>query len=474
MRDVAPAWIGAELAAGPTEDRGEPVALALGVGATAIGGQRRTRLWKVDLLDVWREPRLLEQRAQRRRLDVAGAVHVMHQASSRTQLAEESAKVLDVALVRSARVEAERVHHEDDVDAVVGQVVDRRVALVAALTHVDSRYAGRGGRDAAPQRRDRLAVDVGRNYEARRSHRARSAQSEPPSAATDVRHDHPGRECRREERPLAHLLDVRVRRRLATPVGRNARRRRRDGAWRVVTRGLATPEREQREPEYAHTQCVGAHATAGYHRPSERRAVEALTRRDFGPSSAVAKRPMIDTHVPEEALELGPSRTQKRDQRRRTQDSLDDLAKLLASMPPKSLAALDLEPGLFEAVSAFKTIPPGSANVRQRRLVARLLREHDIEALQKRALLALGASSDDGGRAYRLETWRTRLLDEGDAALAELCLEHPDADRQQLRQAVRAAVAERAEAKSTRRQKALYQLLKSLGEPVAETPTEGS
>lgn len=175
---------------------------------------------------------------------------------------------------------------------------------------------------------------------------------------------------------------------------------------------------------------------------------------------------MIDTHVPEEALDVGPSRTQQRDKRKRTQESLDALAKLLGSMPPKSLAALGLDPALAEAVVAFKKLPPGNANVRQRRLVARLLREQDIEGIEKRALRALGATSDDGGRAFRLETWRTRLLDEGDGALAALVLEHPDADRQQLRLAVRAAIAERAEGKTTRRQKALYQLLKSLGDPV--------
>ncbi len=179
---------------------------------------------------------------------------------------------------------------------------------------------------------------------------------------------------------------------------------------------------------------------------------------------------MIDTHLPEGSEELGPSRTQRREVRKRTQASLDSLAKLLASLPAKPLAALGLDPALTEAVRTLATIAPGSALARQRRLVAKLLREHDLDALEQRALLSVGRTPDDGGRAQRLEHWRARLLDEGDAALAELCREHPDADRQQLRQAVRAAIAERGEAKSTRRSKALYQLLKSLGEPVTAEP----
>ena len=44
---------------------------------------------------------------------------------------------------------------------------------------------------------------------------------------------------------------------------------------------------------------------------------------------------------------------------------------------------------------------------------------------------------------HRLESWRERLLEGGDEALAELLDEYPDADRQLLRQLVRNARLER-------------------------------
>lgn len=51
---------------------------------------------------------------------------------------------------------------------------------------------------------------------------------------------------------------------------------------------------------------------------------------------------------------------------------------------------------------------------------------------------------------HRVETWRERLLAEGDAALAELLEEHPGADRQHLRQLARNAHEEKLRNKGRR------------------------
>ena len=57
---------------------------------------------------------------------------------------------------------------------------------------------------------------------------------------------------------------------------------------------------------------------------------------------------------------------------------------------------------------------------------------------------------------------RERLLAEGDAALAELLDEYPDADRQALRTLVRNALAEKARNKPPRAYREIYQALREL------------
>ena len=77
----------------------------------------------------------------------------------------------------------------------------------------------------------------------------------------------------------------------------------------------------------------------------------------------------------------------------------------------------------------------------------------------------------------RAEHWRTRLLDEGDAAIDALCGEHGDTvERTTLRQCVRAAQQERARQATSpqtpsTQQKKLFRLLREVFEPaIGATP----
>src|SRR3546814_9755190 len=77
---------------------------------------------------------------------------------------------------------------------------------------------------------------------------------------------------------------------------------------------------------------------------------------------------------------------------------------------------------------------------------AKQMRREDDEALDaiRDALDAGGESArQETALLHRAERWRERLLEEGDAALAELIEAHPSADRQQLRQLVRNTLDER-------------------------------
>ncbi len=161
---------------------------------------------------------------------------------------------------------------------------------------------------------------------------------------------------------------------------------------------------------------------------------------------------------PQEEEEERVSRTALRAERKKVQAELDALAKRLAGLSAKALDALELDAELRDAARLLGTMPKGPAMARQRRHVARSLRAYDVAELTRKIDETLGNRSLDV-RAQKLERWRTRLLDEGDAALAELVAEHPALDRQRVRQALRAAADEAKKGARGKKFKALYQVL---------------
>ena len=100
---------------------------------------------------------------------------------------------------------------------------------------------------------------------------------------------------------------------------------------------------------------------------------------------------------------------------------------------------------------------------RQRGYVINMLRRTDIAALALRVAEVSGTAGSDA-RHHRLERWRERLIEEGDAGLHAFIELHPGVDRQRLRQTIRAAVAERSGGVQGKRFRELFQLIKALDE----------
>ena len=93
------------------------------------------------------------------------------------------------------------------------------------------------------------------------------------------------------------------------------------------------------------------------------------------------------------------------------------------------------------------------------------MRREDDETLD-----AIRDALDAGGEAarretavlHRVETWRDRLIADGDVALAELLTEYPGADRQHLRQLSRNAIEERNRNKPPHAFRELFRALREL------------
>ena len=158
---------------------------------------------------------------------------------------------------------------------------------------------------------------------------------------------------------------------------------------------------------------------------------------------------------------LSPSRSQNR------REALEVLAlgEKLVSLTEAQLAKLPVPDSLLPHIRECKRITANIAHKRQLAYLAKQMRREDDEVLE-----ALRDALDESGDAarrevaamHRIETWRERLLDQGDAALAELLDEYPTADRQQLRQLVRSALEERKRNKPPRAYRELYRALREM------------
>ncbi len=166
---------------------------------------------------------------------------------------------------------------------------------------------------------------------------------------------------------------------------------------------------------------------------------------------------------------LSPSRSQQR------RDALEvlDLARQLSQLTPQQLDRLPIPDTLRPHIDDTRRITSHIAHKRQLQYLAKQMRKEDDEALHaiRDALDVHGdAAREEAARLHRAERWRERLIDEGDAALAELLDAHPDADRQRLRQLARNAQEERNKNKPPH---AFRELFRELRELLAESGDDG-
>jgi len=158
---------------------------------------------------------------------------------------------------------------------------------------------------------------------------------------------------------------------------------------------------------------------------------------------------------------LGPSRSE---QRRAALDVLA-LGQQLVGLSAAQLAKLPIPEDLLPHIAEARRITSHVAHKRQLAFLAKQMRREDDATLD-----AIRDALDAGGEAarretaqlHRVEAWRERLIADGDAALSELLAEHPQADRQHLRQLVRNAIDERNRNKPPHAFRELFRELREL------------
>ena len=168
--------------------------------------------------------------------------------------------------------------------------------------------------------------------------------------------------------------------------------------------------------------------------------------------------------------------SESRSQNRREALEILALGETLVELTAAQLAKLPIPEGLLEHIEYSKRITSHGARKRQLAFLAKQMRREEdgvLDAIRD----ALEANSETSKRAvalmHRVEHVRERLLAEGDAALAELLDEYPQADRQQLRTLVRNALAEKAKNKPPRAFREIYQVLRELMLPAHAAVNDG-
>ncbi len=169
-----------------------------------------------------------------------------------------------------------------------------------------------------------------------------------------------------------------------------------------------------------------------------------------------------DTHAPEDDdLDEGPSKSLLK----RQSTELQSLGESLIELSPQELDALELPEKLRDAVDIAKRITSHGGLYRQKQFIGKLMRKIDAEPIRAALEAKRQAHRTDVLRLRRAEQWRDRLLEAKDAALTELLIEHPEADRPQLSRLIDQAQHERHRQQAPKAARELFRLLRELLEP---------
>ncbi|HIX62713.1 MAG TPA: DUF615 domain-containing protein [Candidatus Halomonas stercoripullorum] len=147
-------------------------------------------------------------------------------------------------------------------------------------------------------------------------------------------------------------------------------------------------------------------------------------------------------------------------QLKREMHALQALGERIIAMSPAERARFPLSEDMLAAVEETGRIRSHEGRRRHMQYVGKVMRREDLSAIQ-----AVFDEIEQEERRrdlafHRLEKWRDRLIDEDDSAVEAFIAEHPDADRQALRQLIRNAKSERERGKPPTNARKLFKLIR--------------
>lgn len=144
--------------------------------------------------------------------------------------------------------------------------------------------------------------------------------------------------------------------------------------------------------------------------------------------------------------------------RKREADAAQALGRRLTQLKPEQLAAANLPDELATAVADYQRFASHGAQRRQLQFIGRLMRGADVDAITDYLDTLDGQSAAARAQFAQTERWREALLGDPDA-MTRFIAEHPDVDRQKLRQLVKRAQTAPTEEKRKTQARALFRYI---------------
>ena len=146
---------------------------------------------------------------------------------------------------------------------------------------------------------------------------------------------------------------------------------------------------------------------------------------------------------------------------KRDAEDLKQLGEKLVNLTKANLTKVPLDDSLKDAIELAQRLQK-EARRRQLQYIGKLLRSIDAEPIREALEKIENKHNQQQAMLHKLEFLRDELVTKGDAALTDLLNEHPSADRQQLRNLIRAAQKEKEQNKPSKAYREIYQILKTL------------
>ncbi|PSW04564.1 ribosome biogenesis factor YjgA [Photobacterium lipolyticum] len=146
---------------------------------------------------------------------------------------------------------------------------------------------------------------------------------------------------------------------------------------------------------------------------------------------------------------------------KRDMDALQKLGEELVALTPNGLAKIPLDEELLSSIKDAQRFK-NEARRRQLQYIGKVMRSIDIEPIQAALDKLNNKHSQQTVALKKLEQKRDRLIENGDSMINAIMVDHPEADRQHLRQLVRQANKEKAQSKPPKAYREIFQYLKEL------------
>jgi ribosome-associated protein len=150
-----------------------------------------------------------------------------------------------------------------------------------------------------------------------------------------------------------------------------------------------------------------------------------------------------------------------RTEQKRESEALQELGLQLVALSKTQLDKIELDEFLYDAILQTRNIKPKTeAYRRHMQYIGKLMRTADIEPIQTSLDRVLNKKNNETAQLQIFEKMRERLLSQGDEEIQALVGQHPQLDRQKLRQLVRQANKELEKGTESKSSRELFKYLR--------------